>query len=57
VPAAVRTDVPTVVAACLQQPYKNMNEYLDWARRILGNASLSVGQNSKLCAAEHVAAP
>jgi len=57
VPAAVRTDVPTVVAASLQQPYKNMKEYLDWARRILGNASLSVGQNSKLCAAEHVAAP
>ena len=42
VPAAVRTDVPTVVAACLQQPYKNMKEYIDWARRNPGGASLGL---------------
>lgn len=42
VPAAVLTDVPTVVAAGVQQPYKNMKEYLDWARQHPSGASLGL---------------
>jgi tripartite-type tricarboxylate transporter receptor subunit TctC len=42
VPAAVLTDVPTVVAAGVQQPYKNMKEYMDWARRNPDKASLGL---------------
>ncbi len=42
VPAAVLTDVPTVVAAGVQQPYKTMKEYMDWARRNPDKASLGL---------------
>jgi tripartite-type tricarboxylate transporter receptor subunit TctC len=42
VPAAVLTDVPTVVAAGVQQPYKNMKEYMDWAHRNPDKASLGL---------------
>lgn len=42
VPAAVLTDVPTVIAAGVQQPYKNMKEYVEWARRNPNGASLGL---------------
>jgi tripartite-type tricarboxylate transporter receptor subunit TctC len=42
VPAAVLTDVPTAIAAGVQQPYKNMKEYIEWARRNPGGASLGL---------------
>lgn len=42
VPAAVLTDVPTVVAAGVQQPYRNMKEYLEWAKRNPSGASLGL---------------
>ncbi|MBP0623886.1 tripartite tricarboxylate transporter substrate-binding protein [Cupriavidus consociatus] len=42
VPAAVLTDVPTVVAAGVQQPYRNMKEYLEWAKRNPAGASLGL---------------
>ncbi|HBD37021.1 MAG TPA: ABC transporter substrate-binding protein, partial [Cupriavidus sp.] len=40
VPVAVLTDVPTAVAAGVQQPYKNMKEFLDWAKQHPSKASL-----------------
>ncbi|MGO4154085.1 Bug family tripartite tricarboxylate transporter substrate binding protein [Cupriavidus sp. YAF13] len=42
VPAAVLTDVPTVIAAGVQQPYKNMKEYVEWAKRNPNSASLGL---------------
>lgn len=42
VPAAVLTDVPTAVATGVQQPYQNMKEYVSWARRNPGGASLGL---------------
>ncbi|SPA49791.1 Extra-cytoplasmic solute receptor [Cupriavidus taiwanensis] len=42
VPAAVLTDVPTAVVTGVQQPYQNMKEYVGWARRNPGNASLGL---------------
>ncbi len=42
VPAAVLTDVPTAVATGVQQPYQNMKEYVGWARRNPGGASLGL---------------
>lgn len=42
IPAAVLTDVPTAVAAGPQQPYRNMKEYIDWAKRNPGVASLGL---------------
>jgi len=42
VPVAVLTDVPTAVAAGVQQPYKNMKEFLAWAKQHPGKASLGL---------------
>ncbi|WP_455280837.1 tripartite tricarboxylate transporter substrate-binding protein [Cupriavidus necator] len=42
IPAAMLTDVPTAVAAGPQQPYRNMKEYIDWAKRNPGGASLGL---------------
>lgn len=42
VPAAVLTDVPTVVAAGVQQPYKTMKDYLAWAKQNPDKASLGL---------------
>ncbi len=41
-PVAVLTDVPTAVAAGVQQPYKNMKEYLAWAKQHPGKASVGL---------------
>lgn len=42
VPAALLTEVPTVVAAGVHQPYRNMKEYLAWARQNPSKASLGL---------------
>jgi tripartite-type tricarboxylate transporter receptor subunit TctC len=41
-PVAVLTDVPTVVAAGMQQPYKNLREYVAWAKANPSQASLGL---------------
>jgi len=42
IPAAVLTDVPTAVVTGVQQPYKTMKEYVDWAHHNPGSASLGL---------------
>lgn len=42
IPAALLTEVPTVISASVQQPYKNMREYVEWAKRNPAGASLGL---------------
>ena len=42
IPAALLTEVPTVISAGVQQPYKNMKEYVEWAKRNPTSASIGL---------------
>lgn len=42
IPAALLTDVPTVISAGTQQPYKNLKEYVAWAKRNPQRASIGL---------------
>lgn len=42
IPAALLTEVPTVISAGAQQPYKNMKEYVEWAKRNPASASMGL---------------
>jgi len=42
VPAALLTEVPTVVATGVHQPYKDMKEYIAWAKQNPSRASLGL---------------
>ncbi len=42
IPAALLTEVPTVISAGAQQPYKNMKEYVEWARRNPASANIGL---------------
>ena len=42
VPVALLTDVPTVISAGTQQPYKNLKEYMDWAKANPARASIGL---------------
>lgn len=42
VPVALLTDVPTVISASAQQPYRNLKEFMDWARANPANASIGL---------------
>ena len=41
-PVALLTDVPTVISAGMQQPYKNLKEYLAWAKANPAQTSLGL---------------
>jgi len=41
-PVAVLTDVPTVIAAGTQQPYRNLKEYMAWAKANPEKASIGL---------------
>ena len=42
VPVAVLTDVPTVISAGMQQPYRNLKEYMAWAKLNPSKASMGL---------------
>lgn len=42
VPAALLTDVPTVISAGMQQPYKSLGEYVAWAKKNPQQASIGL---------------
>jgi tripartite-type tricarboxylate transporter receptor subunit TctC len=42
IPAALLTEVPTVISAGVQKPYKNMKEYVEWAKRNPASASIGL---------------
>lgn len=41
-PVALLTDVPTVISAGVQQPYKNLREFMEWAKANPSRASIGL---------------